>query len=99
MSESPFTLVFGSLASLLFISSHLPMLARAARTKDLHSYSPAHLLLSNLGNLLYWVYVSTLPFGPIWVMHAFYTVTAALMLTWYVQHATPRRTRARKGDI
>ena len=98
MTLPPFTLVFGSVASALFIASHLPMLSRAAKTKDLHSYSFASLLLSNLGNLCYWGYVSTLPIGPIWVMHAFYTVTAALMLAWYVQHASPKRSTVQKGE-
>jgi hypothetical protein len=31
------------------------------------------------GNAIYWVYVSSLPVGPIWFLHAFSTVSALLM--------------------
>ncbi len=83
-------LLFGTIASVIFITSHVPMLARAYKTKDLHSYSLAQLGLSNLGNVCYWMYVGTLPFGPIWFMHGFYTVAAALMLVWYVRYRKQR---------
>jgi hypothetical protein len=62
------------------------MLIRAFRTKDLRSYSPTNLVLSNLGNGFHWLYVASLPFGPIWFLHGFYTLAAAIMLLWYVQH-------------
>jgi uncharacterized protein with PQ loop repeat len=81
-----FTLLAGTLATLLFTTSHIPMLLRAFRTKDLRSYSLTNFLATNLGNLFYWVYVSTLPFGPIWVMHTFYTGSSLLMLWWYVRY-------------
>jgi hypothetical protein len=55
-------------------------------TKDLRSYSLAHIVVSNLGNGFYWIYIVTLPFGPIWLMHGFYTISAALMLLWYVRY-------------
>ena len=73
----------GSVSSVLFMSSALPMLAKAYRTRNMNSYSAWNILLSNLGNLVYWLYVFSLPFGPIWVMHAFYTLTSAFMLAWY----------------
>jgi uncharacterized protein with PQ loop repeat len=81
-----FTLLAGTLATLLFTTSHIPMLLRAFKTKDLSSYSLTNFLVTNLGNLFYWIYVSTLPFGPIWIMHSFYTVSSLLMLWWYVRH-------------
>jgi hypothetical protein len=71
------------------------MLLRAFKTKDLRSYSPVNLLVSNLGNVFYWVYVGTLPFGPIWVMHSFYTLSSLLMLFWYMRY----RNRERKSTF
>ena len=62
------------------------MLARAYKTKDLRSYSLLHLALSNFGNACYWFYVATLPVGPIWLMHGFYTIATALMLAWYLRY-------------
>ncbi len=76
----------GALAAVLFTTSHIPMLVRACTTKDLRSYSLGHLVVSNLGNAVYWIYVSALPFGPIWLMHGFYTVSTALMLACYLRY-------------
>ena len=92
-------LVWGTIAMVCFVFSQIPMLARALRTKDLRSYSLLHLTVTNLGNVAYWVYVSTLPFGPIWVMHAFYTLSTALMLLWYLRYRQrdPRRPEASRS--
>ncbi len=76
----------GMISTTIFAVSHIPMLIRAFRTKDLRSYSAANLILSNLGNGFHWLYVVSLPFGPIWFLHSFYTLTAAIMLLWYAQH-------------
>ena len=73
----------GGISTAMFISSNLPMAYKAYKTRDLNSYSLGHLVLSNLGNLIHWVYVSSLPFGPIWFLHGFYTLVTALMLIWY----------------
>jgi uncharacterized protein with PQ loop repeat len=70
----------------LFVMSYLPMLVKAARTKDLSSYSLGSLAMTNAGNLLYSVYVFSLPTGPIWFLHAFYVVASALMLAWFVRY-------------
>ena len=51
----------GSLSTALFVASALPMLVKAARTRDLASYSVANLGLANLGNVLYAIYVFSLP--------------------------------------
>jgi len=75
----------------MFVSSNFPMLLKAFRTHDLSSYSLTHIALSNLGNLIYWVYVVSLPVGPIWFLHGFFTVTTALMLLCYVRYQ--RRSR------
>jgi hypothetical protein len=66
------------------------MLIKAGRTKDLASYSPLNIVLSNVGNLIYAVYVFNLPPGPIWAMHMFYLTATGLMLFWYLRHRTGR---------
>jgi hypothetical protein len=70
----------------IFATSYMPMLVKAVRTKDLSSYSPAQLVLTNAGNLVYSAYVFSLPAGPIWALHSFYLVATALMLAWYVRY-------------
>ncbi len=36
--------------------------------------------LSNTGNLVYWIYVVSLPLGPIWLLQSFFTIADVLML-------------------
>ena len=79
-------LVAGAVATAVFASSTLPMLAKAWRTKDMTSYSPGNIALANIGNLLYLVYVLHLPPGPIWALHLFHTVSTALMMFWYLRY-------------
>ena len=79
-------LLAGTISTSIFAVSHVPMLVRAFRTKDLRSYSPTNLILSNIGNAFHWLYIASLPFGPIWFLHSFYTLAAAMMLLWYLQH-------------
>jgi uncharacterized protein with PQ loop repeat len=81
----------GAVATIVFAASALPMLVKAARTKDLESYSRGNLVMSNLGNAVYSIYVFSLPPGPIWMLHSFYIVTAALMLFWSLRYARPGR--------
>jgi uncharacterized protein with PQ loop repeat len=87
-------LAAGTLATIVFAASALPMLGKAARTRDLGSYSRGHLVLANVGNLIYSLYVFHLPAGPIWLLHTFYAATSALMLFWSLRYgrspATPR---------
>jgi uncharacterized protein with PQ loop repeat len=80
------TMIAGTASSLIFVSSNLPMLWKAFTTKNLASYSLGHLGLSNGGNLLFWIYVASLPMGPIWLLHSFNTVVAVLMLIWYLRY-------------
>ena len=54
----------------VFAGSMLPMLLKAARTRDLSSYSTGNLVLANIGNAVHSVYVFHLPAGPIWFLHA-----------------------------
>lgn len=97
-------LLAGTLSSVVFVSSMLPMVVKAIRTRDLDSYSLGNLLLANLGNVVHSFYVFSLPMGPIWALHSFYVVTSAIMLSMYVRHAHPDRerpheTRAKPGRI
>lgn len=79
-------LAAGAVSSLIFAASNLPMVARAFKTKNLESYSLSHLALSNLGNVIYWLYIVSLPFGPVWFMHGFFTITTGLMLLFYLRY-------------
>lgn len=60
----------GAVATALFVLSTLPMLTKAARTKDLSSYSGGNLIIANAGNAFQVLYVLTLPPGPVWALHA-----------------------------
>lgn len=80
-------IIAGMASTLLYVSSTLPMLSRAFRTRDLASYSFAHIMLTNVGNWVYWLYVASLPVGPIWLLHGFNTTAAGLMLIMYLRYA------------
>ncbi|HEV2067436.1 MAG TPA: hypothetical protein VGR08_11430 [Thermomicrobiales bacterium] len=86
MLNIPMPVIAGALSTILFASSMLPMLRKAFVSKDLRSYSPAMLLLTNTGNLVHSVYVYSLPPGPIWVLHTFHLLSTALMLAWYLRY-------------
>lgn len=77
-------IIAGFVSSAIFASSKVPMLAKALRTRDLHSYSMGHIVLSVSGNFAYWLYVLSLPLGPIWLLQAFFTLADLLMLGCYV---------------
>lgn len=79
-------LLAGSLSSVIFVGSNLPMISKALRTRDLASYSLGHIGLANAGNVLHWLYVAGLPLGPIWFLHGFNTLVALLMLALYLRH-------------
>jgi uncharacterized protein with PQ loop repeat len=79
-------LVAGMISTSLFVISVLPMLVKAWRTKDLSSYSLGNIATSNAANLVYAVYVFSLPLGPIWLLHSFYLVASAVMLFWYLRY-------------
>jgi hypothetical protein len=79
--------IAGAVSTALFAIANLPMIARAARTKDLHSYSLSSLAIGNAANVIHTLYVVHLPPGPIWILHAFYLVTMAFMLCLYARYA------------
>ena len=95
MEQHTVQLVAGTISSFFFISSNLPMLLKAYKSRDLSSYSLSYLILNIIGDLVYWLYISSLPIGPIWVMHAFYTVTSALMLAAFLRYEARSNPRVR----
>ncbi len=94
-------MIAGSVAGFIFAAASWNMLVKAWRTKDLSSYSLGQIVLNNIGNLFYWLYVASLPLGPIWFMHAFFTLASLLMLVWYcIYRSAPKteeKTINRKG--
>jgi hypothetical protein len=80
------SLIAGTISSFIFASSNVPMLWKAYKTRDLHSYSLLNIVLVNAGNLLYWWYVVNLPLGPVWILHSFYTVASVILLYLYARY-------------
>jgi uncharacterized protein with PQ loop repeat len=87
----------GTLSTVLFALGMLPMLVKAARTRDLASYSVGNLVLSNVANAVHSVYVFNLPAGPIWALHLAYVLASALMLAWWVRYREPGSARTASG--
>ncbi len=84
--------IAGFISTALFAVGTLPMLSKALRTKNLASYSLGNILLSNVGNLIYSIYVFQLPPGPVWFLHSYNLVTTGMMLVWYLKYeGLPRR--------
>ena len=99
MSTELLPLIAGLTSSTLFASSHFPMLWKAYRTRNVSSYSGLNFVLVNIGNLIFWMYIVTLPMGPIWFLHAFYTVSTAIMLAMYVRFAGRNTQQLRKAGV
>ena len=78
-------IIAGVISTSMFASGNVPMLLKALRTRSLSSYSHTQLMVNSTANLVHWLYVSGLPFGPIWFLHSFHTVSTALMLVWYMR--------------
>ena len=68
MPSHSLSVLAGFVSCTILISSNLPMLFKAFKTEDLRSYSLGHLALGTLGNTVYWLYVLSLPFGPVWLL-------------------------------
>jgi hypothetical protein len=84
----------GIVSTVIFVSSTLPMLYKALRTRELGSYSLGNLTLANVGNAVYSVYVFSLAPGPLWALHAFHLASTAFMLVWFLRfELLPRRRR------
>lgn len=94
--ETNLPTIAGAIATALFTLGTLPMLAKAYRTRNLASYSLGNILTSNVGNVIYSIYVFQLPPGPIWFLHTYNLLSTGLMLVWYLRYEG-RRPRA-AGD-
>ena len=79
-------LIAGTISTTIFALSNIPMLLKAVKTHSLRSYSFTHMVMNNAANAVHWLYISALPVGPIWFLHGFYTVSAVLMLFWYLRY-------------
>jgi hypothetical protein len=86
-----FQMIAGTLAGFIFAGASWNMVIKAWRTKDLRSYSLGQIALNNLGNIFYWIYVVSLPFGPIYFMHGFFTLVSLFMLVWYFRFSAARQ--------
>jgi hypothetical protein len=42
--------------------------------------------MSNVGNLIYAIYVFHLPPGPIWFLHGYNLLSTGLMMIWYLKY-------------
>lgn len=89
----------GTVSTVLFALSMLPMLIKAARTKDLASYSLGNLFMSNVANMIHSVYVFSLPAGPIWLLHSTYVVASALMLVWCLRYGARPAASSGPADL
>ena len=103
MDTHQLALLAGSISTMIFAASNIPMLLKVLRTKEVGSYSATNIVLANVGNLIYWVYLATLPFGPVWLLHGYNTITTVLMLALYLRfrnkHSTRRKIRGRDEAI
>ena len=82
-------IVAGTVSTVVFAVSNLPMLRKALRTRDVSSYSLSSLAMINAANVVYSLYVFTLPIGPIWALHTFYVVSCAIMLALCLRQRRP----------
>ncbi|GAA1060675.1 hypothetical protein GCM10009573_21020 [Agromyces bracchium] len=80
----------GMVAAVVFATANLPMVWKAIRTHDVGSYSLGSIVMINAANVVYSVYVFSLPVGPIWLLHSFYLVASAIMLVLCVRQLRPR---------
>ena len=65
MAATDVAVIAGSVSTVVFVASYLPMLLKAVRSKDLSSYSASNLILANAGNVVHSVYVFSLPASSI----------------------------------
>ncbi len=90
MESEIIQVIAGFVSTLIFAGSKIPMLMKAFKTKDVGSYSQGQIVLSVAGNLMYWLYVISLPVGPIWFLQGFFTISDILMLLFYVRYQNVR---------
>ena len=91
-------MIAGTVSTVVFAVSNLPMLRKALRTRDVSSYSLSSMAMINAANAVYSLYVFSLPIGPIWALHTFYLVSCAIMLVLCLgQRRAARADRAPPG--
>ena len=73
-------MIAGTVSTVAFAVSNLPMLRKALHTRDVSSYSLSSMAIINAANAVYSLYVFSLPVGPIWALHTFYLVSCGIML-------------------
>jgi uncharacterized protein with PQ loop repeat len=92
--------IAGFISTALFAVGTLPMLSKAFRTKNLASYSLGNILMSNVGNFIYSIYVFQLPPGPVWVLYIYNLISTALMLLWYLRYeGLPKRPLSSRHQV
>ncbi|MGR0219800.1 hypothetical protein [Agromyces sp. ZXT2-6] len=84
----------GMIAAVVFAIANLPMVVKALRTHDVGSYSLGSIAMINAANVVYSLYVFSLPIGPIWLLHSFYLIASAIMLVLCL-----RQVRTRHGAL
>jgi uncharacterized protein with PQ loop repeat len=89
-------MIAGTVSTVVFAVSNLPMLRKALRSRDVSSYSLSSMAMINAANIVYSLYVFSLPIGPIWALHTFYLISCAIMLVLCLgqRHAAGRRSDA-----
>ena len=92
--ETSLPTIAGFISTGLFALGTLPMLTKAFRTRNLASYSLGNMVMSNVGNIIYSIYVFQLPPGPIWFLHSYNLLSTGLMLVWFLKYeGLPHRLR------
>lgn len=91
-------LIAGTVSTVVFAVSNLPMLRKALRTRDVSSYSLSSLAMINAANAAYSLYVFSLPVGPVWALHTFYVVSCAIMLVLCLGQRQVSGRRAPRDD-
>ena len=95
-------MIAGTASTVVFAVSNLPMLRKALQTRDVSSYSLSSIVMINAANVVYSLYVFSLPVGPIWALHTFYLVSCAIMLSVrraFIGGAHRRGERARRSRL
>jgi len=92
-------LIAGTASTVVFAVSNLPMLRKALRTRDVSSYSLSSMAMINAANVVYSLYVFSLPIGPIWALHTFYLVSCTIMLVLCLRDHLLKRRAGRMAPI
>lgn len=83
----------GTISTIMLVGAVISMLWKIYRTRDMHSYSGLQIALNTIATYINLVYVTSLPFGPVYILNIFYAVVNTTMLTsWlYLRRKDARR--------